>query len=498
MGVIERQGIKQSIVSYAGIVIGAISTLFLYPLLRDEYGLVQFVMGAALLVVPFTMLGMTSVAIRFFPEFENEENGHNGFLTFLSLAIVAGFLLFLVFLFVTQNYVFDYFDDEKTPVWYKEYLPYAVPLVCLISWSNLLKHYIHNFKRIVFPSIFDNLLPKIVLPLLLLGYYFEILNLDVIVKAVVVMWVGIVLAQLGYIYSWGQLHFSLDFKHFTRERMKRMASFGAYGLFGGWGYVLVNRVDIVMVGLFTNAELVTIYTFCVFIAEFIDVPRKAITNISSPLISQAWERKDLPYLEDLYQKSSVVQYIAGLFLFLLIWTNVGDLYSIMTNGEPYRAEIMTVGLLGLSKVVDMVTGVNGSIIAMSKYYKVNLVFLVVMGGVNILLNALLIPKYGLSGAALATLLSMIIFNILKYLLLFFKLKMQPFTRQTFYVTLVFMVILLLLINIPIEIYPVVNIALRGALTAILFGGVVYYLKISEEVNGSIEKVLGMIGILPKK
>lgn len=492
MGVIERQGIKQSIVSYAGIVIGAISQLFLYPLLQEGYGLVQFIMAAALLVVPFTMLGMTSVAIRFFPEFQDEEKGHNGFLTFLSLAVFAGFLLFLIFLFFTQNFVFDYFDDEKTPAWYNDYLPYAIPLVFLISWSNLLKHYIHNFERIVFPTIFDNLLPKIVLPLLLLGYYFDFLSLDFIVKAVVMMWVGIVLAQLGYIYSLGQLHFSFNYSHFTRERIKRMANFGAYGLFGGWGYVLVNRVDIVMVGIFASAESVAIYTFCVFMAEFIDVPRKAITSISSPLISQAWERKDLPYLEDLYQKSSVVQYIAGLFLFLLIWTNVDDLYSIMTNGEPYRAEIMVVCLLGFGKVIDMVTGVNGSIIAMSKYYKVNLVFLVVMGGVNILLNYLLIPKFGLAGAALATLLSMIIFNILKYLLLFIKLKMQPFTLQTYYVTVVFITTLLLIVNIPIDIHPFINIALRGLLTAMVFGGAVYYLKISEEVNKSIDNVLGKV------
>ena len=138
------------------------------------------------------------------------------------------------------------------------------------------------------------------------------------------------------------------------------------------------------------------------------------------------------------------------------------------------------------------TGVNGSIIAMSKYYKVNLVFLVIMGGVNIFLNYLLIPEFGLTGAALATLLSMIIFNVLKYLLLFFKLKMQPFTLQTFYVTVIFLIILFLLVNIQIDIYPVVNIALRGLLTAIIFGTAVYYLKISEEVNNSIDNVLKKI------
>lgn len=493
MGVIERQGIKQSIVSYLGILIGAVSTLFLYPDVRDEYGLVQFIMGAALLIVPFVMLGTTNLMIRFFPEFKNYENGHNGLLTLLSLSVFGGFLLFLLFLFFAQDLVLDYFTDEDTPEWYKNYLPFAVPLVFFISWSNLLKHYIHNFKRIVFPSIFDNLLPKIVLPLLILAYLGNWLSLDFIVWSVVLMWAIITLLQLGYIYSLGELHFSLDFSHLTSERKKRMLSFGAYGLFGGWGYVLVNRVDIVMVGFITkDPGLLTIYTFCVFISEFIDVPRKAITSISSPLISQAWERKDLPYLEDLYQKSSLVQYIVGLGLFLIIWLNVNDLYSIMSNGEPYRVWILAVLFLGLSKVVDMVTGVNGSIIAMSKFYKINLVFLLVMAGVNIGLNYLLIPEHGLTGAALATLLSMIIFNVLKYILLLIKLKMQPFTLQTFWVTILALAVCFLITIIPFAIHPLINIALRSVLIAGLFGGAVYYFKMSEEVNNMVDNILNQI------
>lgn len=488
MGVIVRQGIKQSIVSYAGILIGAVSTLFLYPLVRDEYGLVQFVMTAALLVVPFVMFGMTSVIIRFYPEFEDEKSGHHGLLALSTLAVVVGFALFLLFLFFFEKAATDYYADK--PAWYREYLPFAVPLVLLISYSNLLKHYTHNFKRIVFPSVFDNLLPKIVLPMLLILLWQGFIGLRFTVCSMLVLWVVIVVAQLAYIRHLGQLYFKFDFAHLTRERAKRMVSFGAYGLFGGWGYVLISRVDIYMVGLITEStEAVTIYTFGVFVCEFIDVPRKAIGQISSPLISKAWNEKDLPYLTDLYQKSSLVQYIAGLGLLLLIWLNVNDIYSLMHAGEVYRKEVLVVLFLGLSKVVDMVTGVNGAIIAMSKHYKINLIFLMLMAGINIGLNNWLIPLHGLPGAALATLISLVLFNLLKFLFLFFKFKMQPFTLRTLTTTGLALSVWFVVSSVPFSGIILLDLVLRTLLCAGLFAALIYVFKVSAEVNEFLDNLI---------
>ena len=84
MGVIKRQGIKQSLVNYFAVAVGAISVVFIYPLDRGTYGLARFIIDGGMFIAPFLMLGFSSVTIRFFPFFKDEERGHNGFLFFIN------------------------------------------------------------------------------------------------------------------------------------------------------------------------------------------------------------------------------------------------------------------------------------------------------------------------------------------------------------------------------------------------------------------------------
>ena len=88
MGVIKRQGIKQSLVNYLAVVIGAISTIFIYPLDTETLGLARFIIDGSMFLAPFLMLGLNGVTIRFFPYFKDEEKRPSRFsaaLTFRSL-----------------------------------------------------------------------------------------------------------------------------------------------------------------------------------------------------------------------------------------------------------------------------------------------------------------------------------------------------------------------------------------------------------------------------
>ena len=73
MGVIQRQGIKQSLVTYFGVILGAVNVLLIYTttLQPEEYGFIQVMMSASKLCLPFVLLGSQSMIIRFFPRFEN-------------------------------------------------------------------------------------------------------------------------------------------------------------------------------------------------------------------------------------------------------------------------------------------------------------------------------------------------------------------------------------------------------------------------------------------
>jgi O-antigen/teichoic acid export membrane protein len=86
MGIIKRQGIKNSIVNYLGVAIGALSVIFIYPIIDPkDIGIIQFVIGTATILTPFTGWGLSMASVNFFPEVKDKAKQHSGYLFTLLL-----------------------------------------------------------------------------------------------------------------------------------------------------------------------------------------------------------------------------------------------------------------------------------------------------------------------------------------------------------------------------------------------------------------------------
>ena len=79
MGIIIKETIKTSIINYVGIIIGFVSVLFIQTevLTEKDIGLVRLILDKALLILPFFMLGLHSVASRFYFYFETVDLKRN-------------------------------------------------------------------------------------------------------------------------------------------------------------------------------------------------------------------------------------------------------------------------------------------------------------------------------------------------------------------------------------------------------------------------------------
>jgi len=118
-----------------------------------------------------------------------------------------------------------------------------------------------------------------------------------------------------------------------------------------------------------------------------------------------------------------------------------------------------------------------------------LVFGVGLAILTIVLNYWLIPKMGLEGAALASFVSILIFNVVKLVFVKMKFDILPFTQATFKVlaTLVLLSVLFNLVQFPF--HPIINIMLKSALITIMYVGILYRFDISEDVTGILSKWL---------
>jgi O-antigen/teichoic acid export membrane protein len=215
----------------------------------------------------------------------------------------------------------------------------------------------------------------------------------------------------------------------------------------------------------------------------------AITQISAPLISQALKSNSLAKVQELYRKTSIHQMLAGVYIFLGIWCNIDAVFTLIPKGELYQQGKYVVAFLGLSKLIDMATGANAEIIMYSRYYKFSMVTMILLSALTVGTNYLLIPRFGLNGAAMAAALSIFIFTLVKGWFVWVKFRMQPFTIQTLYALLIALVVYFVASLIPAwgssPLVLVGNILLRSMVITGLFGGFVLVLHVSEEVNATV-------------
>jgi O-antigen/teichoic acid export membrane protein len=134
----------------------------------------------------------------------------------------------------------------------------------------------------------------------------------------------------------------------------------------------------------------------------------------------------------------------------------------------------------------MAAGVNGEIIIMSKFYKVNTYFVVGLAIITIIANYLLIPIYGLEGEALGTVFALFIFNFSKYLFLKVKLKIQPFSLNTIKVLAIGSAVLLIGLYLPKLHNIYFDIIIRSGIVTITYVLVIYFTKASAEINTLVD------------
>lgn len=149
--------------------------------------------------------------------------------------------------------------------------------------------------------------------------------------------------------------------------------------------------------------------------------------------------------------------------------------------------------IALGRLVDMATGLNGIILVTSKKYWVDLFFTFLLITIAILTNLYFIPRYGMNGAAFATMLITIIYNILRLFFVKWKFNMFPFDRSFIFITIIGLVSLFIITFIPFIYNRYLDITIRSILVCILFILPIWYFNLSTDLsnfaNGIIKQIL---------
>jgi O-antigen/teichoic acid export membrane protein len=157
--------------------------------------------------------------------------------------------------------------------------------------------------------------------------------------------------------------------------------------------------------------------------------------------------------------------------------------------DEYSSGRYVIFFIGLAHVIDSAAGVNGVILATSKYFKYDSLFHLGLIGVTIAANLIFIPRFGITGAAIATAITYLIFNTFRYVFILMAFNMQPFSYKTPVIILVGLVAYLCASSLPDFSNYLLNIIMRSSAITIVFGLSIYFFNLSEDINSTIKGFL---------
>jgi len=237
-------------------------------------------------------------------------------------------------------------------------------------------------------------------------------------------------------------------------QIRFLLSFSWPIIFSGLGFFLITGSDKLMLGILSTEVKLGLYNAALSLAQYLSLFLSITIFIFQPIATRLFAENKMNELKRDYQV--LTKWLFALTFPLLIFYLLFPETAIsIFFGEKYLAAAKALQLLTIGWWFYLLLGPNGStVIALGKT-KIIMFFTLICGSFNIILNYFLIPLFGIEGAALSTIISLAIINILDGVYLYKISKIQPFRKD-----LVFHTILSLII-ISISYYFIVSFQLEN-------------------------------------
>jgi O-antigen/teichoic acid export membrane protein len=492
MGIVIRQSIYSTIIAYVGVAIGYVNLLYLYPkfLSLEQVGLFRTIQDAAILFSPFAQFGLTQSIFRFYPQLAKDKKSSHAFITLMILMALAGFAIFFVVFKIFETPLLSYFNDNAQEI--IQYTSLILWLTLILVMVAVLEAFSRSLLKTVLPNLLREIIARLFLSFLVLIYFMGFITFDQFIIGSVISYLIWLLILIFYLWQQGELKIQPNFKTLDQTKFHELFKYGLLSFAGMAGLILIGKIDSMMVTALLGLSANAIYTTAFYMATVIEIPKRALSQITMPLISRAFERNDLNEVSSLYRKTSINQFIIGSLILIGVWINLDNLFVLMPKGDNYALGKWVVIIVGSGKLMDMIFGPSSEIIVLSKYYKFNIVLILMLTVLVIVSNSFLIPRYGIEGAAWGAAFALITFNFVKYLFIYTKFKIQPFDIATIKVLIIALVTLAVNM-LPLSIESVIlEMFIRSALTTILFSSLILVTNVSPEANELFRKGVGLL------
>lgn len=480
MGIIIRQSIKGGIWSYLGLIVGYVNVGVIMPnfFRPDQIGLVQLFLALSTIFSNFSSLGFTGVIHRMFPEFRNSQKHHHGFLFLLVSTGLFGFVLSTITFFLFKDSIIDA-NIEKSPL-LVEYIFLLIPLIFFRIFFFLL----NNMNKVLYDAVtgafWNDFIHKIINLLLIVLFSLSLISFRGFFYGYIFSLSLPVIPLIIVMYRRGEFKLTPDFGFLNKPLAKEMIIVAAFGLANGLSGVITTNLDKIFINKYLSLTEVGIFSVCALFATVINIPSRATANISTGILAQAWKNNDLKKIESIYQKASLNQTVIGTLILAGIVVNLENIFQILP--DVYSNGKWVIVFYSLGVLLRVSTTTSGNLIITSKYYKVQSFMIMSQILVSIILQIVLIPLMGITGAALAVLLTILYRTILVVSFIKIKIGMFCYSVKHIVVLLIAGLATFAIFQIPAFNFLILNIFIKSILLVGIYSAAILYFKVSPELS----------------
>jgi len=450
----RKTDILNFIISYISIVVAFIIVLARTKVFSvEEIGIYSYILSISAIITVIVNFGIPRIILRFY-----ELNKYNNFIKRVFQLQLFTFLLFIIILVLMSRII---------------EINYIIFIIFMV-FNQLIITNLDTISIVVNKSVKSNLYRTIfiqslnIFSLLLIAFFkgniYQYLTLFIIANFIIIVFYIVLLKE--------NIFFKVNQKLSSRF-YKNYLNYGLYVMLNAAASTMILNIDNIMIKNYLGLESVGIYSISFTIAAVIGMVGSVFARSVPPKIVQCLNDKNYLELETIYKKNTEQQIYIGLILLILVISFSKEILGLM--GETYIQGVGVLMIIAIAQMIQIGTGMCGTIIGVSKYYKIEVYINGFLLFLTISLNILLIPLYGIIGGAIASLLSILIINIIKIIVVYKKFNIQPYKYSNIkYIGLgIVLYIILFIMNINL-IFTIVDISFLSILIFIIYDIFLYF------------------------
>ena len=396
----------------------------------EGYGMIEIGIAVISFVWVFSSLGLTGAPGRYtaFYKGKNDPGRIKGsiqacIIMILPLSIMAAIFLFvispLIAPIVTSN---PAISPEMTFI--LQIMSFAIPFVMLNAVFRVSLRGLQNIKHMAYSEyiIFNTVQLGLVLLFLFMGW-------DVF-GVVLAYIISTVITTISFFYFLQKKTFPIISRIKAIREYREILFFSLPLFIGGIAMVFLTWTDTLFIGVLQDASWSGIYNAALPLAGLIFIVGRSFGEIFQPLTTEMYAKGENERISKLYKNVTNWKFYAAFpVLLLLMLFSKNALHFVF--GPEYVSGALALLILAFGFFSDSILSTSTSILYTMKKTR-HIPFNNVTGAIiNVVLNFLLIPVYGIAGAAFATVVSINITQGLATIEVWKITKMQPFTTRIF-------------------------------------------------------------------